>query len=190
VDEGRKSWQGNGPRPISTIVWYPAAAGSKTGPVHYGDPGFKPYFIDYSLAEDAEISKQAARYPLILLSHGTTSLALSLDWLAYSLASKGYVVAAVNRHGDTFAEKGGPLPQGFGAQWERPKDLSVTADKMLLDPFFGPHIDDHRIAAGGHSAGGATVLELAGARFSAEQIRSSCKSGLSDPICKPQPAQQ
>jgi len=111
-----------------------------------------------------------------VLSHGSTSAALSLDWLGYYLATQGYIAAAVNHHGDTAAEPGGPLPQGFATPWERAKDLSVLIDKMLGDSFFGPHIDENRIGAAGHSAGGATVIELAGGIFSPGQIQEFCKS--------------
>jgi predicted dienelactone hydrolase len=59
---------------------------------------------------------------------------------------------------------------------------------MLDDPVFGPHIDADRIGAAGHSSGGATVLELAGAIFDPDQIRTSCTTNkLADPNCDPPP---
>lgn len=185
VDEGRKNWQGTGPRPLVTVVWYPVDAGAKLKAPDYGTPSeFAKYFVSYPLAEGAEISRQSRKYPLIVVSHGSTSSALSLEWFGYYLASRGYIVAAVNHHGDTPAEPGGPLPQGFGTQWERAKDLSVLIDKMLGDSFFGPHIDANRIGAAGHSAGGATVIELAGAIFYPDQIQDFCKANNdADPNC-------
>jgi predicted dienelactone hydrolase len=187
TDQARKNWQGTGPRPLATIIWYPAAAGAKMGVPHYGVPALKPFFVEYPLAENAEISRKAQKYPLIVFSHGSMSVALSLDWFGYYLASQGYIVAAVNHHGNTAAEPGGPLPQGFGSQWERAIDLSVLINKMLADPFFGPRIDAKRIAAAGHSAGGTTVIELAGGVFSADAIQEFCKSGGADPNCNPPP---
>jgi predicted dienelactone hydrolase len=177
VDQGRKNWQGTGPRPLVTVIWYPVAADAKLKMPDYGaPPEFAKYFVSYPLAEGAEVSHQQQKYPLIVLSHGSTSAALSLDWLGYYLATQGYIAAAVNHHGDTAAEPGGPLPQGFATPWERAKDLSVLIDKMLGDSFFGPHIDENRIGAAGHSAGGATVIELAGGIFSPGQIQEFCKS--------------
>lgn len=176
-DESRKNWHGTGPRPLVTVVWYPVAPGAELKAPNYGTPpDFAKYFVSYPLAEGAEISNQSQKYPLIVMSHGSTSAALSLDWLGYYLATRGYIVAAVNHHGDTAAEPGGPLPQGFATPWERAKDLSVLIDKMLADSFFGPHVDANRIAAAGHSAGGATVIELAGGIFSPAQIQEWCKS--------------
>jgi predicted dienelactone hydrolase len=99
-----------------------------------------------------------------------------LDWLGYFLATRGYIVVAVNDHGDTAVENWGPRPQGFATPWERAKDLSVVIDKMLADRFFGPHFDTSRIGAAGHSAGGASVIELAGAILNPTQIEAWCKS--------------
>lgn len=99
-----------------------------------------------------------------------------MDWLGYFLATRGYIVAAANHHGDTAAEIGVPLPQGFATPWERAEDLSIVIYKMLADRFFGPHFDKSPIGAAGHSAGGASVIELAGAIFSPTQIEAWCKS--------------
>lgn len=188
VDESRSNWGGNGPRPLNTIIWYPAAAGSKLKVSDVGASELQQFFASYPLAENSAISDQQKKYPLVVLSHGNASLGLSLEWFGYYLASHGYVVAAVNHHGNTAAEPGGPLPQGFGAQWERAKDLSVLIDKMLADPFLGSHIDADRIVAAGHSSGGATVIQLAGAIFDPDQIQAYCNDHkVDDPDCDPPP---
>jgi predicted dienelactone hydrolase len=185
MDESRKNWRGTGSRPLATIIWYPAAAGARIKEPDYGaPPELMKYFVSYPLAEGAAISHHSPKYPLVVLSHGSGSAALELAWLGYYLASRGYIVAGVNHHGDTGAEPGGPVPQGFGTPWERAKDLSVLIDKMLGDSLFGPRIDANRIAAAGHSAGGATVIELAGGIFSPSQIHEWCKSnGGADTNC-------
>ena len=191
VDEGRSNWQGTGPRPLATIIWYPAVPGARLKAPNFGAPELKQFFVSYPLAEDAALSGKQKKYPLVVLSHGNTSSALSLDWLGYYLASHGFVVAAVNHHGNTSAEAGGPIPQGFGAQWERARDLSVLIDRMLGDRVFGPHIDADRIVAAGHSSGGATVLELAGAVFDPDQIKTFCESHtVDDPNCNLPPVIQ
>src|SRR5689334_17994607 len=38
VDEGRSNWSGTGPRPLTTIIWYPAASGSKLKAPDFGNP--------------------------------------------------------------------------------------------------------------------------------------------------------
>ena len=82
-------------------------------------------------------------------------------WLGHYLAARGYIVAAVNHHGNTAAEKQ-RAAQGFLLYWERAKDLTVVLDKLFADPFFGPRIDRDRIGAAGFSLGGYTVISVAG----------------------------
>jgi predicted dienelactone hydrolase len=107
-------------------------------------------------------------------------------WLGYYLASRGYIVAAVNHHGNTAAEPQ-RAPQGFLLYWERAKDLTSVLDKLLADPMFGPRIDRNRIGAAGFSLGGYTVIAVAGGVFSSQQFERFCRSPQRDFTCEPQP---
>jgi predicted dienelactone hydrolase len=120
------------------------------------------------------------------MSHGTGGSAVQMMWLGYYFASRGYLVAAVNHHGNTAAERQ-PTAQGFLLYWERARDLSVLLDKLLADPFFGPRIDHDRIGAAGFSLGGYTVISVAGGQFSPAQFASFCRSPQRDFTCEPQP---
>jgi len=184
VDESRSNWQNTGHRPLSTVIWYPAAAGAPLTVPQIGDPAWRPYFVQRSFGVAAPLSTRAHRYPIVLLSHGSTSVNLSLGWLGAYLAEHGYIAAAVNHHGNTGAE-GAPLAQGFMAQWERAADLSALLDRMLADPKFGSHIDQRRVFAAGHSSGGATVIMLAGGQFSSDEIGKFCASTAADAGCEP-----
>jgi predicted dienelactone hydrolase len=194
VDETRKNWQGTGPRPLNTVIWYPAAEGSPMKPFvataddakFYGDPALGKYFTEIPVAFDAALLMNGQKHPLILLSHGSTSLGLALMWLGYYLASHGYIVAAVNHHGNTAAE-GQFLPQGFSLVWERPEDLTATLTKLLADPVFGGQIDPNRIGAAGHSAGGTTMIQIAGGVFDEDALVAYCNSSQSagDATCEP-----
>jgi predicted dienelactone hydrolase len=110
---------------------------------------------------------------------------MMMMWLGYYLASRGYIVAAVNHHGNTAAEKQ-PAPQGFLLYWERARDLSVVLDKLLADPVFGARIDRNRIGAAGFSLGGYTVIAIAGGVFSSQQYETFCRSPQRDFTCEPQ----
>jgi predicted dienelactone hydrolase len=51
-------------------------------------------------------------------------------WLGDFLAQHGYIVAAVNHHGNTAAGDQ-ILAQGFALVWERPEDLTAVLTKLL-----------------------------------------------------------
>ena len=106
-------------------------------------------------------------------------------WLGYYLAAHGYIVAAVNHHGNTAAEQQ-RAAQGFLLYWERPRDLTVVLDKLLADPVFGAHIDRNRIGAAGFSLGGYTVISIAGGVFSPHEFETFCRSTQRDFTCEPQ----
>src|SRR5688572_21216065 len=184
ADEDRSNWQNTGPRPLSTVIWYPAAAGSPLTVPEVGDPAWRPFFVQRRFAVAAPLSAQAQRYPIVLLSHGSTSVNLSLGWLGAYLAEHGSIAADVNHPGNTGAE-GPPLSQGFLAPWERAGDLSALLERMLADQKFGSHIDTRRVFAAGHSAGGATVIMLAGGVFSGDEIAKFCASAAADASCEP-----
>ena len=186
TDEQRRNWQASAPRPLRTAVWYPAAATAAESETIFGGPPDTEVFSPVTVAPGAEISKAKPKYPLVLLSHGTGGSAVQMMWLGYYLASRGYIVAAVNHHGNTAAERQ-PAAQGFLLYWERARDLSVLLDKLLADPLFGPRIDRERIGAAGFSLGGYTVISIAGGRFSPSQFESFCQSPQRDFTCEPQP---
>jgi predicted dienelactone hydrolase len=185
VDPKRRNWDRTGPRPLVTAVWYPAAAVTKEE-VIFGGPPDEALFTPVTVVPDAEVSRASRRYPLVLLSHGTGGSARMLLWLGHALASHGYIVAAVNHHGNTAAEDH-PTPQGFRIFWERPKDLSAVLDNLLADPLFGERIDRDRIGAAGFSLGGYTVISLAGGIFSLQAFEDFCRSPRRDFTCEPQP---
>lgn len=186
TDERRKNWEGAAPRPLKTAIWYPAAPTSTQAETIFGGPPDREVFAPVAVAPGADVSQGAQEYPLVLLSHGTGGAALQMMWLGHNLASRGYIVAAVNHHGNTAAE-GRYVPQGFLLPWERARDLTAVLDKLLADPVFGPRIDRERIGAAGFSLGGYTVIAAAGGRFSPLEFRSFCGSPRRDFTCEPQP---
>jgi predicted dienelactone hydrolase len=171
VDPKRKSWSGSGPRPIATVIWYPAAPDAVVQPLVDPAQIRRPYPV----ARNAVLSPASRRYPLVVLSHGSTGDALAMMWLGDALAARGYVVAAVNHHGNTSAEKQ-LLPQGSFHPWERARDLSVLVDALLADSVFGARIDRRRIGAAGYSAGGYSAIALAGGVFNPQAIQGFCRS--------------
>ena len=183
VDPGRGRWSGEGPRPITTLVWYPTDA-SPAETLRIGPPD-APLFDAGVVAGDAAIAR-GGRRPLVLLSHGTGGSALQMAWLGIGLARAGFIAAAVNHHGNTGAEP--PFDaRGFFLWWERADDLRVALDRLLADPVLGPHVDSARVAAVGFSLGGYTVLSVAGGRTDLAAFRAFCESAARDFTCGPQP---
>src|SRR5882762_1212090 len=117
TDENRKNWQGTAPRPLRTAVWYPAEVTATKEETIFGGPPEKEIFVPVTVVPGAELARSARKYPLIVMSHGTGGSAIMMMWLGYYLASRGYIVAAVNHHGNTAAEAQ-RSPQGFLLYWE------------------------------------------------------------------------
>ncbi len=186
TDEQRQNWQGTAPRPLRTAIWYPATATAAESETIFGGPPDKEVFAPIKVAPGVEISPAKPKYPLVVLSHGTGGSAVQMMWLGHHLASRGYIVAAVNHHGNTAAERQ-PAAQGLLLYWERARDLSVLLDKLLADPLFGLRIDREHIGAAGFSLGGYTVISVAGGQFSPAQFESFCRSPQRDFTCEPQP---
>ena len=176
TDPARKSWSDAGARPLRTTVWYPAAAGA-----HETAWDLK-VFKAGTAAFDAPFAPSAQKRPLVVLSHGTGGAAATMAWLAHALAEAGYIVAAVDHHGNTMAESK-ELLEGFIVWWERPKDLRAVVDHLLADPELGPRIDAARIGVAGFSVGAYTALADVGVRLDVGKWRVYCADKAGDPMC-------
>jgi predicted dienelactone hydrolase len=124
---------------------------------------------------------------LILLSHGVGGSELGHSALAQALARDGYLVAALRHPGDNWQDRSliEKTPERYFD--ERPRQASRVIDALLADPAWKDRIASDgrgpRIGALGHSAGGYTVLALAGARPDLSRIRQHCQAEASeDPI--------
>jgi predicted dienelactone hydrolase len=180
IPERAYNWRGAATHALITTIWHPADASARTVPQVIGPPG-APLF---TLGEWAPTAPPAAgRFPLLVLSHGTGGSALIMGWLASGLASRGYVVAAVNHPGNNALEE--YTAEGFLVWWERARDLSTIIDFALRDPVLTTMIDPRRIGAIGFSLGGYTVFEIAGARTDPGLLQQYCRSaeaeGCADP---------
>jgi predicted dienelactone hydrolase len=163
TDPARPNWKDTGPRTVTTVIWYPtnsAARDTMIGP-----------FVKLPVVLDAPVAKRSTKYPLVLLSHGAGGTALQLIAWAHYLASRGYIVAAVNHKGDATEEPlEGPFSLADRQMWHRPQDLTAVLNQLLKDPAFRVYIDTSKIAVGGFSLGGYTALAIAGARLSLDQL--------------------
>jgi predicted dienelactone hydrolase len=124
---------------------------------------------------------------LIVLSHGLGGSELGHSRLAEALAAHGYLVAALRHPGDNWADHSlmTKAPERYFS--ERPRQVSRVIDALLADPQWQDRIardaKGPRIGALGHSAGGYTVLALAGGVADLAQAARHCREeGKDDPL--------
>jgi predicted dienelactone hydrolase len=174
------NWRGSNEHVFGGVVWYPTEDPTDEKEQLIGPPD-SPLFTAGRAAKDAPIAPSFNKFPLVALSHGTGGSALQMAWLGTYLASRGYIVVAVNHPGNNAVT--GYTPQGFAEGWERARDISIAITGMLADPRFGNKIDPDRIGAAGFSYGGYTMMELAGATTDFSRIMDWCdKAGG---VCNP-----
>ncbi len=124
---------------------------------------------------------------LIVLSHGLGGSELAHSRLAEALAARGYLVAALRHPGDNWMD--GSLLKKTPERYffERPRQVSRVIDALLADPLWKDRIardaKGPRIGTLGHSAGGYTVLALAGGVPDLTQANRHCQEeGKDDPL--------
>ena len=153
-------------RALEMVVWYPSATSAK--PQLIAD---SPVFVGALAVRNAPAA--AGEHPLVVLSHGYRGNWGNQDWLASTLAHQGYIVAAVNHPGTTTRDRN---PEAAAQLWQRPADVSRAIDAVMAQPEQFGAVAKRRIAVVGHSLGGWTALEIAGARFDPERFTQDCKA--------------
>ncbi|MCX7220972.1 MAG: dienelactone hydrolase [Burkholderiales bacterium] len=124
---------------------------------------------------------------LILLSLGNVGSETGHSALAQALARNGYLVAALRHPGDNWQDRS-LIEKGAERYFdERPRQASRVIDAILINPAWKDRIatdsQGPRVGAMGHSAGGYTVLALAGASPNLSRMRKHCLTEASeDPI--------
>lgn len=162
-----------GDRPLEVSLWYPTEDQGAAETV-----GENAAFLGIQVRRDA--APGAGKHPLVLLSHGYGGSWRNLNWLAERLVDGGYIVAAPDHPGTTTFDRD---PAQAAALFQRPHDLSRSADALLADPTLAGQVDADRIAAIGHSLGGWTVAAMAGARFAPDQFADDCARKTSPRAC-------
>lgn len=147
-------YDNNRGRPLITEVWYPVDEQIPAQPVG-------GLWVRCPEARDAPLKSSTSKYPLVVMSHGNGGDRMNTAWLAEILAANGYIIAAVDHHGNTWNNK---IAECFVKIWERPQDISFVIDRLVQDSRFSPYIDSAKIGFIGYSLGGQTGLWIAGGR--------------------------
>lgn len=160
-----------GSGPVAVAIWYPTSASPRPTTFVSGNL--------LSVAKDGPI--RGTGLPVVLISHGNDGSALSHVDLAMELASAGYVVAAPTHAGDNFAERSRQNSPALFSQ--RAEQMRATLDFVLGDWNGAASTDATRVGAYGLSAGGFTVLTLAGGKPDMSAIADHCRRAP-EFICK------
>lgn len=160
-------------RPLPVEVWYPATipAGQEerttyTSAMPGVDTTSPILTIEGKALRDAP-PVAGTRFPLVVVSHGYPGSRTFLVWLTENLASKGYVVAAIDHTDSVF---GAVRPFG-STLLNRSRDQIFTIEALgrvaqQPDSFLRGLVDASNAAIVGYSMGGYGALTSAGAGYS------------------------
>ncbi|GAA6152727.1 alpha/beta hydrolase family protein [Pseudoteredinibacter isoporae] len=113
---------------------------------------------------------------VVVMSHGAMGSVRSMNWIAYPLAARGYVVIGVNHFGESWVYGQENInPAAALKLWERPKDISVALNQLAKQSPFDKALNLSDVLAVGFSSGGSTVLSLAGAKYQYDLARKHCE---------------
>lgn len=162
-------------RPLKIEVWYPAVippgAQEQTTylmPVPHGrtSGGSSVFQIADKALRDAPPAS-GARFPLVIVSHGYPGSRYFMSYLTANLASKGYVVAAIDHTDSVFDGM-----RGFESTLlNRSNDQLFTIESinqlaLQSNSFLHGLVDTANVAIIGYSMGGYGALTSAGAGYS------------------------
>ncbi len=140
-------------RPVLVELWYPTS--------HHGsfDESLDPAWIHPKEMRNAPLTEGLC--PLIVMSHGNEGDRRDRSWLVDYLVKKGFMIASVEHHGDSWRSH---EPLTNFRFWERARDISFVITELLKDVSLKSRIDSKRIGFIGYSLGGMTGLSLAGGK--------------------------
>jgi predicted dienelactone hydrolase len=159
--------------PVPVALYYPTQAPARAIPMG-------PFTAQVAIQSPPDATFKG----LIVLSHGTGGTEVGHSSLAEALARHGYLVAALRHPGDNWQDRA--LLQKSAERYftDRPQHVSRVLDALLRDSHWSDRIardaQGPRIGAVGHSAGGYTVLALAGGQPDLSRITTHCASHRAD----------
>ena len=112
---------------------------------------------------------------LVVISHGSGGSPWLYRELAQALVAADFVVAMPSHAGDNSDDPSAPGPESWK---RRPLEVSAAIDAVQDDDRFDLALD--RVGAYGMSAGGHTMLSLAGGQWSEARFRQHCDEHLAE----------
>ena len=162
-------------RPLKVEVWYPAvipAGNSELVTYESAMPGAPAPDVPRTFRVPGKAMRDAPpvsgqRFPLVVVSHGYPGSRTFLTYLTENLASKGYVVAAIDHTDSVFGTQAAfpsTLLNRTADQWFTIDALAARS--LAAGDFLNGLLDASRVAIVGYSMGGYGALASAGAGYS------------------------
>lgn len=169
-------------RKIVVEVWYPAKSTEMDSVAIYDDvlgiPGNPnrpviPFSFYGKASRDAEPDLAEGPYPLLIVSHGYLGSRFLMTYLTENLASKGYVVVAIDHPESTHSNPGKFTSTLY---YRALDDLFVLNQMATLgnrgsESFLSGLVNADITALIGYSMGGYGVINAAGAGYSAQMLQ-------------------
>lgn len=177
-------------RPLTLEVWYPATIPAGVNPIAWysdvlgtgpGDPNRPntPFQFAGRALRDAAPDAKEAPYPLVIVSHGYPGSRVLLTYLTENLASKGYVVVAIDHTESLHGDKG-----AFSSTLlNRALDDNFVIDQMSKmgakgsSSFLAGLVNADKTAIVGYSMGGYGALNATGVGINQATVNTYAPAG-------------
>lgn len=164
-------------RPLTVEIWYPArlSEGESEEVIYeevmgnFGDPNrpLIPFTFSGKAARDAKPETSGGPYPLIIVSHGYTGSRYLMTYLTENLASKGYVVVAIDHTDSTFRDATSFNSTLLNRSLD---DLFILNEidrlSKIANSFLAGLVQTNSTGLIGYSMGGYGALNVAGGGYS------------------------
>ena len=169
-------------RPLTVEVWYPAKVADKQQTIAYDEVlgtsndtkrPLKSFTFAGRALRDAAVDKTDGPYPLLIVSHGYVGSRFFMTYLTENLASKGYIVVAIDHTESTFRDAANFASTLLNRSLD---DLFVLNEMARLGDangksFLAGLVNANNTALIGYSMGGYGALNAAGAGYSAQAAK-------------------
>ncbi len=165
-------------RPLTLEVWYPAKlnADQAENTIYKATIGATKFDLAGRAARDAAL--ETGKFPMVILSHGQAGSRYMMSYLTEHLASRGYVVAAIDHTGSTYDD----ISQGayISSLVDRPLDILFSIDEITKNISTA---DNKNVGLMGYSYGGYSVLNAAGVGLDKTDLEAYCKTSNNEGPC-------
>ena len=171
-------------RPLTVEIWYPARIPANQPALvtyqsalgRFNDPKrpLIPFTFTGRASREAEPDPSGGAYPLVIVSHGYPGSRYLLTYLTENLASKGYVVVAIDHTESTYPDLAG-FPSTLV---NRPLDDLFVLNEMARlgaktsNTFLAGLLNADNTGLIGYSMGGYGALNTVGAGFSSQAMKA------------------